>query len=225
MISSAAVRRQPTMWISALIIILTTSTLGRSLQQNLRLPVLEPVSPPSGERHAPVASKPANTLKPPFSVKVNGKEMTIRDAEENNEGIVLIASVNGKMAWAIPYLSAGGSEAVFWGERGWNVLLADQSRTGTVLFDLATGKQVGDYGYEGIAVSPDTNWAILPPWFSWQSECFVNTQTLRIPLKGEPKPKVVDTMPKSESCPGQDTERRGVMAAAFSPDGKFYALV
>ncbi len=190
-------------------------------------PILVPVPPPRGESSiAAGPSREPEYLMPPFTISVNGKAMSIRNADADNaDDDVLTATVSGRRVWGIPPLSAGGTETTFFMKREWNVLLADQSRTGVMFFDLSTGMPMSDAGYEGMVVSPDGKWALLPPWFSWLSECFVDSRTLRLTLRGQPKTKVVETMPKSESCPGQDSERRGFENVAFSADGKYYALV
>jgi hypothetical protein len=125
--------------------------------------------------------------------------------------------------WGIGYLSAGGSESSFYTYPGLNILVGKQSRRGIVIIDLESGKELADGG--DLTVSPNGKWTIVPPWFSWQSECFTDTRTFRITIQGRVETKVVDTMDKKESCPGVDSQKSGVTAAAVSRDGKLYAMV
>jgi hypothetical protein len=210
----------------------TSVVCAESLQQNApkTKPLLEAVPAPVGERvdAAPTVQQPALTYTEPkelpyvFTVMVNGKPMRI---ETGRDDAWLTASVQGKKVWTIEGApSAGGTDFAFGTRSGWNVLLTRNSRTGDILYDIATGKQVGDWSYY-LVLSPDGKWALLTPWFNWIKECMEDSRVLRVSLTGKVRSSVVMATPMTpeQMCP-EDREKVGNIAADIAGNGKLYVV-
>jgi len=121
---------------------------------------------------------------------------------------------------------AGGSEPEFWGQPDWAVIFMSQSRRGTLLYDRASSKRIGDGGYGDIIVAPDDKWALATPWFNPFTLCYDDLRPARVALTRRASVRRVAITPLKEAdrCSDDITPARA-LAAAIAPDGKRYAFL
>lgn len=178
---------------------------------------------------APADAAPAPVPAPPIRVVPAGTKRALTIVESDGTPF-LTATKDGKPAWTVQdFPSAGGTGAGAWTHDGWNVLFAWQSRTGTILFDLANGKRVGG-GYLSAVMAPDGSWALLAPWFNDWSNCLEGGNVERIALThGRPALHHVPSteVPHAERCIATGPDNHldlTTVRAAISPSGEFYAV-